>query len=259
MDPDPEQQKADSHCGRSRSDKLDTNTSIGKIEKLLLGIPKLLASGKVLIISFVVVMVVGLLWIFSPVIDGATEIFLPGSSSCIIEVFVVAAFVLLFHIACFVVAAAYKRSLRYLIYMLIPAGLIYVADRVLRPADMTWTDRRVASFQLGARYRVNWAGGATKVRQEALALLAKSPFVSPPKSKWPESIRALRASAVKVNKDTKLVDVEIPRRPCWGNQFGYLITDANAAVPVIVNDPPVIQGHDMWKIADGIYLYEAWP
>jgi len=259
MDSDSEQQQADSHSSHPRPDKLDKNPLDGKIEKQFLRIPKLLTSGKVLIISFVAVMVVGLLWIFSPVTDGATEIFLPGSGSYIIEFFVVAAFVILFHIACFVVAVAYKRSVRYLIYMLIPAGLIFAADRVLRPVDITWTDRRVDSFQLGARYRVNWAGGAIKVRQEALALLVNTTYVSPPKAEWPESMRELHASAVKINKDARLVDVEIPRRPCWGNQFGYLITDANGAEPVIVNDPPVIQGHDMWKIADGIYLYETWP
>ena len=27
---------------------------------------------------------------------------------------------------------------------------------------------------------------------------------------------------------------------------------------VINNDPPVVRGHRLWKIADGIYLYEKW-
>lgn len=261
MSSGPKHQQADSHENSRPPGMVDVSTLDEKIKRLLVGMPKLLASGKVLFISFAAVLAMGLLWIFSPVIDGASEIFLPGSTSYVIEFLGVAALVMLFHITCFVTAAVYRRSVRYLIYMLVPAVLIVAADRILRPADLTWTDRRVASFQLGAQYRVDWAGGPAKVRQESLALLAKTAYVSVPKSEWPESIRALRGSSVKINKSARLVDVEIPRRRCffWGDQFGYLITDANAPEPVIVNDPPVIRGHNLWRIADGIYLYETWP
>lgn len=236
--------------------------------KLFHKIFKPLSNEKVLIISFVVVLVLGLLWIFLPLIDGASEIFFPGSTYIGIELLLVATLlvdlvatvVVLFHITCFTLALFYKRSVKYLVCMLIPLVLLAAINHVLYPAGLTFTDRRVDSFQLGARYRVIWAGGASKVRQEALALLAATSEVHPTRSEWPDSIRALCASGVKVDKKAQLVDVEIPRRRffVWGDQFGYLITEANAEEPVIVDEPPVVYGHRLWKIADGIYLYEKW-
>lgn len=232
--------------------------------KLFHKIFKPLSNEKVLIISFVAVLLVGLLWIFYPFIDGASEIFYPGSTYIGIEllllVTLVATVVVLFHIACFSLAVFYNRSAKYLVCMLIPLGLLAVINHILYPAGLTRTDRRIDSFQLGARYRLVWAGGASKVRQEALALLAATSEVNPAKSKWPNSIRALCASSVKVDKKAQLVDVEIPRLRffVWGDQFGYLITKANAGKPVIVDEPPIVYGHRLWKIADGIYLYEKW-
>ena len=224
-------------------------------------ISKRLVSIPVLAFSFVAVLLVGLLWILFPIFDGASEIFFPGSTSYVVEFFMVAAAVFLFHITCFALAAFYRRSVKYLLYMLIPLCVLPVSNHFLYPPGLTRVDRRVDSFKLGARYRVGWAGGASEVRKEALTLLAETSEVSPSRSEWPDSIRTLRASAVTVDKKTGLVDVEIPRRRCffWGDQFGYLITDANATEPIIINDPPPVRGHRLWRISDGIYLYEKWP
>lgn len=222
---------------------------------------KRLVSIPVLALSFVAVLLVGFLWILSPVFDGASEIFFPGSTSHVIELFMVLVAVVLFHITCFLLAVFRNRSVKYVVCMLIPLGLVAAIDHVFYPSDLTRTDRRIDSFKLGARYRVRWAGGASRVRQEALDLLSATSQESPSRSEWPDSIRALCASAVTVDKKTGQVDVEIPRRRFffWGDQFGYLITDANATEPVIINDPPVVHGHRLWKISDGIYLYEKWP
>jgi hypothetical protein len=167
---------------------------------------------------------------------------------------------ILFHITCFILAAIYRRSVKYLVYMLIPFLLLAVSNHFLYPSDLSRVSRRIDSFKLGARYRVRWAGGASKVRQEALALLAEPSGVPLPRSKWPDSILALCASAVTVDKKNGIIDIEIPRRRFffWGDQFGYLITDINAPEPVISNNPPNIYGHRLWKISDGIYLYEKW-
>ena len=228
---------------------------------IFLIISKRLASIPVLVLSFVAVLLVGLLWILFPILDGASEIFFPGSTSYEIEFFMVAVAVVLFHITCFILAVIYRRSFKYLVYMLIPLFLMIVTYKVLYPNNQSYGRRRVDSFQLGARYRVRWVGGASKVRQETLTLLDETSGVSIPRSKWPDSIRALRASDVTVDKKTGIVDVEIPRRRFffWGDQFGYLITDANAPVPVIIDDPRIANGHRLWKISDGIYLYEKWP
>ena len=220
-------------------------------------ISKLLASKPVLVLSFVAVLLVGLLWILFPILDGAAEIFFPGSNYYLIELFIVSVFFVLFHITCFILAVIYRRSVKYLIYMMIPLFLLVVLNHFLFPAGR----RRVDYFQLGARYRIAWVGGAFKLRQEALTLLDETPVGSLPISKWPDSIRGLRASAVKVDKDNGIVDVEIPRRRWffWGDQLGYLITGANAPEPVIINDPRIASGHRLWKITDGIYLYQKWP
>jgi len=220
-------------------------------------ISKRLVSIPVLAFSFVAVLLVGLLWILFPILDGASEIFFPGSNYYVIELFIVAVVVVLFHITCFILAVIYRRSVKYLVYMMIPLCLLAVLNHFLWPTGRS----RVNSFQLGARYRISWAGGASKIRQEVLTLLDETSGVSIPRSEWPDSIRALRASAVKVDKDKGIVDVEIPRRRWffWGDQLGYLITDANAPEPVIINDPRIASGHRLWKISDGIYLYQKWP
>jgi hypothetical protein len=218
---------------------------------------KRLASIPVLTLSFVAVLLVGLLWILFPILDGASEVFFPGSPCYLIELFIVAVVVILFHITCFILALIYRRSVKYLVYMLIPLCLLVVLNYFLWPTGRS----RVDSFQLGARYRIAWVGGASKVRQEALTLLDETPEISIPRPKWPDSIHALRASDVQVDKDKGIVDVEIPRRRWffWGDQLGYLITDANATAPVIIDDPRIANGHRLWKISEGIYLYQKWP
>lgn len=223
-------------------------------------ISKLLTSIPVLAFSFIAVLLVSVLWILLPILDGASEIFFPGTTSYVIEFYIVAIAVMMFHIICFILAAFYRRSVQYLIYMLIPAFFLTVTNYFLYPPDLTRVSRRVDSFKLGARYRVQWAGGSSKVRQEALTLLDEPSGVSLPRSKWPESVRGLGASDVITDNKNGIVDVEIPQRRFffWGDQFGYLITDANAPEPVIVNNPPNIYGHRLWKISEGIYLYEKW-
>jgi len=220
-------------------------------------ISKLLASKPILVLSCIAVLLVGFLWILFPIWDGAIEVFFPGSTYYRIELFILAFVVVLFHITCFILAGFYRHSLKYLIYMFFPLCLLAVLNHFLCPAGRI----RVDYFQLGARYRIAWAGGASKVRQEALILLDEPPGIPLSSSKWPDSIRALRASAVKVDKDNKIVDVEIPRRRWffWGDQLGYLITDVNAPQPIIINDPRIASGHRLWKITDGIYLYQKWP
>ena len=183
--------------------------------------------------------------------------FFPGSTYYIIELFILAVVVVLFHITCFILAGFYRHSFKYLIYMFFPVCLLVILNHFLCPAGR----RRVDYFQLGAQYRIAWVGGASKVRQEAITLLDEASGISLLKSKWPDSIRGLCASDVKIDKDSKIVDIEIPRRRWffWGDQLGYLITDVNAPEPVIINDPRIASGHRLWKITDGIYLYQKWP
>src|SRR4030043_1049448 len=83
-------------------------------------ISKRLVSIPVLAFSFVAVLLVGLLWILFPILDGASEIFFPGSNYYVIELFIVAVVVVLFHITCFILAVIYRRSVKYLVYMMIP-------------------------------------------------------------------------------------------------------------------------------------------
>jgi hypothetical protein len=175
-------------------------------------ISKHLVNKNVFVLSFIAVLVVGLLWILNPIISGASEIFFPGSSDYIIEILLLAVLVILFHIICFILAMFYKHSAKYLIYMIIPLYLLTAINYALYPSDTSRIDRRIDSFHLGAGYRVKWAGGATKLRNEALDMLFEASEVSPLRSMWPDSVRALRPNAVRIDKKNQLIDVEIPRR-----------------------------------------------
>jgi len=61
-------------------------------------ISKRLASIPVLALSFVAVLLVGLLWILFPILDGASEVFFPGSPCYLIELFIVAVAVVPYHV-----------------------------------------------------------------------------------------------------------------------------------------------------------------
>lgn len=217
----------------------------------------------VLAVSWVAVLAFGLLWLLFPILDGFSEIYYPGGG---VDTFfwglaavLIAPVALGFHFVSFSAAFARNWSVRYLVLMLAPIGLLISLYLLLYPAGVTRADKRIDSFQLGARAAVKRAGGAAKVRQEALALLASSSETSLARSEWPDSFCQLHAERVTVDREAQRVDVYIPRRPCWGEQFGYLITEQDAKEPIIVDDPPLARGHRLWRVADGIYLYHTWP
>jgi len=217
-------------------------------------------TGKILVISSITVSVLGLGSLLFPIVDGWSEIFIPGTPSGLLIEFLLAvmAFVATAtHIICLVVTLFHKRSVRYIAYI-IPIVMLMCISYLLYPTGVTRTHRRIDSFQLGAQTRVMWAGGPSKIREDAFTLLTTAPEASPPPSEWPDSINALGASYVEINKKERVIQVQIPRRHAfYADQFGYLILDKNA-----IGSPSMDlleqYGNRIWKIADGIYLYERW-
>jgi hypothetical protein len=215
-----------------------------------------LSTWKFLVSLSVLVLILGLILLLYPIIDGWGEIFFPGGQDRFLITLLLHAaiiIVVILHIICFTVALFRSWSIKVLIYMVLPIGLLI-------GIGVTQTQRRIESFKLGAQTRVIWAGGPSKVRQEAIALLATTSDLSPPPPQWPPSLQALGAVYIELDKNAQVVDVKIPPQRFMymvGDQFGYLIMDPEAKAP-ISTDHYEEDGKRIWKIADGIYLYEIW-
>jgi hypothetical protein len=203
-----------------------------------------------------------LLWLWSPVLDGAAEILYPGGSGLFLWELAapgVGVVTLIVHVSLFGIVIAKTRSIKYVILMLLPigvaAGVILGLYPILYPAGVSRPEKRIDSCQLGARMALRRAGGPAKVREEALTLLATG--LNGTRLSWREPFRGLRAVQVEANQKARWVEVKIPQRRFifWGDQFGYLILGRDANEPVMANL------HDgrtyrLWKIDEGIYLYE---
>ena len=122
-------------------------------------------------------------------------------------------------------------------------------------ADTTWTDKRVSAFPIGGQLRVAWAGGANRVREDGLKLLDYSQDATLPRAELPISIRRLGATSVQVHKNEGIVKVFTLRRLSLDDEFGFFIQDVSAQAPESVDETG---GHRIWKLAEGIYLYENW-
>lgn len=208
-----------------------------------------------------VVFVLGMHSLFNPYISGWCEVFCPRISY---ELWGLLLLWGLLKLAAFAVHCIYsifvffrRGPLKYKIYVAVPLVILSLMWGVLCLPGLTYTDRRVNSFKIGGWTRVVWAGGPSKVREEALELIDTSSDAEPPESKWPASIRALGAIRVRVNKESRTLDVAIPTATPYSDQFGFLIRDAESPVPKIA-EGPYGGGHRIWQLADGIYLYEKW-
>ena len=217
-----------------------------------------LSSAKILTISSITILLFGIGALLFPVFDGWGEIFIPGTSNWfLVEIFLtgIALTVIIFHIIYLTITLFHRRSIQDLIYVL-PIVILIGIWYLLYPSGVTRTNRRVDSFQLGARTRVMWAGGSSKIREDAHTLITTMSTTQPAPSEWPDSISNLGASYVNIDPTTQTVEVQIPRRHTfYADQFGYIILDKNASEAVKKN---LLEnfGIRTWKIADGIYLYE---
>lgn len=208
-----------------------------------------------------VVLVLGIGFVLNPYIDGASEIFCPTISQGLwlaLSVWqLIALMAFIADCACFILAFFHRWSSFAKAVTATPLVLLPVLWMLVYPPGITWTDRRISAFPIGGRMRVMWAGGPSKVREEALAFLATSQDSTPPESEWPASIRALGAGYVKIDQSTRVVQVNIPRRNVFADQFSFLIQSTDAPAPR-ANDKSGGHGHRIWELAEGIYLYEEW-
>ncbi|MFC1974894.1 hypothetical protein ACFLXQ_00680 [Chloroflexota bacterium] len=222
-----------------------------------------LSSKKTLNLSSLPVLFLGLIFLTAPIIDGWSEIFFPGGSSWFL-IYLVTGLLLVtsilvtgvLYVASFVANLIVKRSIWYLVY-LFPIILLLCAWYLLYPPGVTDTDIRINSFQLGAQTRVLWAGGSSKVRQGAVDLLENRSLTVPSQSEWPRSIRALGGIRLQFTGN-QTVKVILPKRRFFfdGDEFGYFIMVDDGAEPYIRGSHG--GGYRLWKISDGIYLYEVW-
>jgi hypothetical protein len=224
-------------------------------------------------ISSLAVVGFGLLWLWRPELDGACEIYSPRLASRALWfdpilglpfALGVTFVVLLLHIGLHAAAWPRRRRALYVAWVLAPFALLTSLYVLYYPAGIDWPQRRVDSFQLGARWAVKRAGGPAKLRQDALSLLVTAPDMAPQllqptpslsPSRWPKSFRALHAMTAKVDRDPACIDIVITPRSCFADTFGYVIASEDAPEPD-VRRLHGRQGHRLWKIDDGIYLYE---
>jgi len=207
------------------------------------------------------VLVLGMHALFGPYIDGWCEVFCPRMWYELSGLLMLWG---LLRLAAFAVHCIYsifvffrREPLKYKIYVAIPLVILPLMWGVLRLPGLTYTNRRISSFKIGGWTRMMWAGGPSKVRGDALELIDASSDEAPPESEWPASIRALGAIRIEVDRKSRALDVAIPPATPYSDQFGFLIQDVESPVPRIV-DGPLGGGHRIWKLADGIYLYEEW-
>lgn len=210
-----------------------------------------------------IVFVLGIGFLFGPYLDGWSEVFCPRISHYLWMLVIVWRWVALgafvSHCVYFAITLRRKWSLKYRVLVTIPLVILPLTWRVMYPPGITTTDRRISSFAIGGWMRVMWAGGPSKVRNDALNLVDATSYSVPPKSEWPASIRALGATYVEVHKGSRTANVYIPRQNVFfADQFGFLIRDAGAPAPDVNHYADAINGYRLWKLADGVYLYEIW-
>jgi hypothetical protein len=210
-------------------------------------------------ISAIIVMAVGLFQIAYAVLDGWSEVVYPGQYRLLIlgwfGLFFGFPLVVLGHIIYCTITAVRRCSGWSLVYLATPILLMGGIYQVVGPGDISPIMVRTNAHALGARTRIKWAGGAAKVRQEALALLTetKPTDVSPrDRTLWPESLRQLRGFTL--SADAGRVAVSLQKRFRLDDFFIYIIC-ADAADPFVGKSYPDAPLR-YWRIAEGIYLCE---
>ena len=154
-----------------------------------------------------------------------------------------------------------KTSTKYIILAFcFPVILIILFLRVypnFSTGKYLGVDQRVSFFAVGGQTRILRAGGAERVRNDALLLLDEKTddegFVS--SASWSSSIKALRAYAIRIDKTTQSVIIYIPRANTFDpDQFVYLITDNKKPTPSVLQT----DGYRYWELDEGVYFFQTW-
>jgi hypothetical protein len=199
-------------------------------------------------------------------VDPWSEVFCPRLSLYLLwgVLFSFPVFVMAFVFQCMYLAIALYRRWKLkriltLVVLLFLFPILWQVKAIIDTRINRWD-----IFPIGGWSKVLWVGGPRKLRTEALCIMNTAPLLitdtsshctsywSPPKSDWPTSVRALRPSHVTVDRKAQIVDVSIPRRDHFSDQFGFLIKKVDTPAPKIFDN------HRIWKITDGIYFYQKW-
>lgn len=200
---------------------------------------------------------IGIGYLLFPYFDGWSEICCPRLSRIWQDVFLLwgREWILVFFMVqmIYICVAFFKKwplKIRGLIVLL---AVVYLSVWwVSYPVNTTGTDRRIDAFSLGGWTRLILAGGPVRVQQEALDFLDAASSPTPPISECPSSLQALGISSVQIDKVLGTMKAYIHSRGTYSDQFGYIIQATNAPVPQIFRE------HRIWKLANGIYLFEVW-
>jgi hypothetical protein len=197
--------------------------------------------------------IVGMGCFFFPCFDGWSETFCPRISRywsglfLLNPIFTLVAFLSFLIQGVYLFFAFYKKWSR---NRKILIGMCLIMLTLMWSIAIPNVTMRIRCFPVGGWTRIMWAGGASKVRREALHLLDTASHGATSRSEWPDSFKALGAVGVMVDKETYTVNVSIYRQDHFADQFGFLIQKEDAPIPKIAHE------HRIWKLANGIYFYE---
>lgn len=135
---------------------------------------------------------------------------------------------------------------------LIVFPLLFVA---MLPLGFTSIDRRVGSFPIGGWSRLVFAGGPSRVHEEALWLLNNTDEQQPDRSELPPALKSL-GGWVTIEHENDLVILSLGRSSGTADEFVFVFQNIDEGKP----NSTYLAKFDFqrfWKLFDAIYFYEV--
>lgn len=168
-------------------------------------------------------------------------------------------FLFIFFFACYTAyyfwIGRHKNNVRQKYLALSPLIIFPLLFVVMLPLGFTAIDRRVGSFPIGGWSRLVFAGGPSRVHEEAIWLLNNTEEQQPDRSKVPPALKRL-GGWITIEHENDLVILRLGRTSGMADEFGFVFQETDTDEP----------GSDylaefnflrFWKLADAVYFYEA--
>ncbi len=139
-------------------------------------------------------------------------------------------------------------------FILAPFAIVIFTWLITAPLGVTFWNKRVNSFPVGAWSRMMLAGGPDIIQKDGLSLLAISSSANLAKDKIPPSILKL-GSWTEIEDEDHLLLVGIPPMNHMAGQFGYIICLENGQTP-IPHRLARSGNYRIRKLSNGIYFFE---
>jgi hypothetical protein len=139
-------------------------------------------------------------------------------------------------------------------YTFAPLMVLPLIWALMSPLGLSYYGKRVNSYVVGGWSRMMLAGGPTTLRNDSVYLLENAIASEPDWQELPSSIKRLNGW-VEVEFEKQLVLVGTGRMFNMANEFGFIIQKEKATFAI----PNYLESSDsfrIWKLADGVYLFD---